>query len=67
MIYQKNFVERVSIYVHPTFYRALKLTFPGDIGGLSLDDTTKSEIGQGSMERAVGVHTRVKFNAEERS
>lgn len=28
---------RLLVFVYPSLYKALKLTFPGDIGGLSLD------------------------------
>lgn len=37
----------VPVYMHPSFYRTAKLTFPRDIGGLSEDGTIKTEIGKG--------------------
>ena len=30
-----KYMGRVQIYVHPTFYRSLKLRFPFDVGGIS--------------------------------
>lgn len=49
----------VPVYVHPPLYRALKPTFPSDIGGLSRDGTSKSEMGQGLMGQ-----TPAMFNAK---
>lgn len=56
---------RFPLLVHPSLYRALKQTFPLDIGGLSPDGTIKSEMGTGSMGEAVGVLTPAMFNAGE--
>lgn len=53
------------VFVHPSLYRALKITFSLDIGGLSPDDTIKSEMGTGSMGEAVGVLNPAMFNAGE--
>lgn len=41
--------ENLPLFVHLSCYRTLKLTFPWDIRGLSLDGTIKSEIGHVSM------------------
>lgn len=40
---------RVAVFVHPSLYRALKLTFPWDIGGVSQDGIIKFGMGCGSM------------------
>lgn len=53
------------VFVHPSLYRALKLTFRGDIGNLSLD-SIKSKMGTGTIGQAVGVLTSAMFNVEER-
>lgn len=37
---------RVPVLIHPSFYRALKLTYPWNIVSLSYDGTIKNEIGQ---------------------
>lgn len=50
----------------PSLYRALKLTLNLDIGGLSVDDTTKSEMCTGSIGQRVGVFTPALLNAEGR-
>lgn len=54
---KKSYVGRVSVKVHPSFYRALKLTFPLDIGGLSTNGSITTEMTVGSMGTAVGVLT----------
>ena len=46
---------RVPIYVHPTFYRSLKLRFPYDVGGVSRDGRVNIELGTGSLRQAVGI------------
>ena len=38
------FSGRVPIYVHPSFYRVLKLKFPMDVGGLSRDGRVTTEL-----------------------
>lgn len=54
---------RVPVFVHPSLYRALKLTFPWDIGGISQDGTINTEMGHGSMGEAVGILTPAMFKA----
>lgn len=49
-------------FVRPSLYRALKFVFPWNIGGLSLDDTIKSEMGTDSIGQGLGVLTSVMFN-----
>lgn len=56
---------RFPVFVHPSLYRALKLTFSLDIDGLSPDGTIKTKMGTGSMGEAVGVLTPSMFNARE--
>lgn len=47
-----------------SLYRAPKLMFPLKIGGLFADGIIRSEIGQKSIEQAVGVITPVMLNAK---
>lgn len=56
---------RLLLFVHPSLYRTLKLTFPLNIRGLSLDGIIRSEMCLGSIGQALGVLTPVMFNAEE--
>ena len=42
---------RVPTYVHPSFYRSLKLRYPMDVGGISRDDRVTNELGSGSLRR----------------
>ena len=46
---------RVPIYVHPCFYRFLKLQYPLDVGGISRDGRITTELGTGSLRQAVGI------------
>lgn len=55
---------RVPVLVHPSLYRALKLTFPWDVGGISQDGSIKTEMGTGSMGEAVGIPTQTMFQGE---
>ena len=48
---------RVPILVHPSFYRALKVRFPLDVGGVSRDGRVNTELGTGSLRQAVGILT----------
>lgn len=47
--------RRVPILLHPSLYRAVKLTYPMDVGGIVLDGRMTSEIGTGSLGQSVGV------------
>ena len=49
--------ERVPILVHPSFYRALIIRFPLDVGGVSRDGRVNTELGTGSLRQAVGILT----------
>ena len=48
---------RVPIYVHPSFYKSLKLSYPLDVGGISRDGRVTTELGIGSLRQAVGILT----------
>ena len=52
---------RVPIYVHPTFYRSLKLRFPYDVGGISRSGRVTPELCTGSLRQAVGILTPKDF------
>ena len=52
---------RVPIYVHPTFYRSLKLRFPFDVGGISRSGRVTPELCTGSLRQAVGILTPKDF------
>ena len=56
-------VGQVPVYIHPSFYRALKLKYSLNVGGVSRDDRVTTELGTGSMRHAVGVHTLENFRA----
>ncbi len=43
---------RVPIFVHPSFYRSLKLRYPVDVGGITRDDRVSTELGTGSLRQA---------------
>lgn len=57
---------RLPFFVHSSLYRALKLTFLWDIGGLFHDSTIKREMGIVSMKQDVGVLIPAMFNAKEK-
>ena len=40
----------VPVYVHPSFYQALKLKFPLDVGGVSRDGWVTTEVETGPSE-----------------
>jgi len=46
---------RVPIRLHPSLYRALKLTYPRDIGGLAYDGAFTEALGFASLSQTVGV------------
>ena len=51
----KGLVERVPIVLHPSLYRAIKLTYPWDIGGLAHERVLTSEMATGFMNQTVSV------------
>ena len=52
---------RDPIYVHPCFYRSLKLRFPFDVGGISWDGRESTDLCTGSLRQAVGILTPKDF------
>ena len=52
-----KYTGRVPIYAHPCFYRALKLRYPMDIGGISRDGRVTNELGSGSLRQVFGILT----------
>ena len=52
---------RVRIYVHPSFYRSLKLRYSLDVGGISRGSRVPSELCTGSLCQAVGILTPKDF------
>ena len=56
-----NCAGRVLIYVHPSFYNSLKLRYSLDVGGISRDGQVTTELGTGSLGRAVGILTPEDF------
>ena len=53
--------DRVPIYVHPCFYRSLKLRYPFDVSGISRDGRDSTELCTGSLRQAVGILTPKDF------
>ena len=47
--------SRVPIYVHPSFYRALKLKYRLDVGEISRDGQVSIELRTCSLRQAVGI------------
>ena len=58
----KGLVGRFSIVLQPSHYKAAKLTFPWDIGGLAQDGAISKEMAIGSMSQTVGVLTPAMLN-----
>ena len=58
----KGLIGRVPVVLHPSLYRAVKLTFPRDIGGLAHDGAITNEMATGSMSQTVGVLTPAMFS-----
>ena len=54
---------RVPIYVHPSFYRSLKLWYPMDVRGISKDSRVTTELGTSSLRQAVGILTPEDFRS----
>ena len=55
--------ERVPFYMHPSFYRLLKLRYALDVEAMSRDGRVTTELGTGSLRHAVGVFTPEDFRA----
>ena len=58
----KGLVGRVPVVLHPSLYRALKLTYPWDVGGLAHDGAITNEMATGSMSQTIGVLTPAMFS-----
>ena len=58
----KGLVGRVTVVLHPSLYRAVKLTYPRDIGGLAHDGVITNEMATGSMSQSIGVLTQAMFS-----
>ena len=54
---------RVPIYVHSSFYRALKLRYSMNVRGISRDGRVTNELGSGSLCQAVGILTPEDFRS----
>ena len=54
----KGLVGRVPVVLHPSLYRALKLTYPRDVGAIT------NEMAAGSMSKTVGVLSPVMFSPD---
>lgn len=46
---------RVPVYIHPSFYRALKLIFPLDVGGMAKNGVPSVDLLNGSLGQACHV------------
>ena len=58
----KGLVGRVPVVLHPSLYRAVKLTFPRDIGGLAHDDAITNEMATVFMSQTISVLTPAMFS-----
>ena len=54
---------RVPIFVHPSFYRSLKVRFPLDVRGITRDGRVTTDLGTGSLRQAVGILTPMDFRS----
>ena len=52
---------RVPILLHPCFYRALKIKFPLDVGGLAKKGIVTKTLGKDNLGDTVGILTRADF------
>lgn len=52
---------RVPVLLHPSLYRAIKLTYPTDVGGIVTEGRMTSELGVGSLGQSVGVLSPADF------
>ena len=56
-----NCAGRTPIYVHPSFYKAHKMRFPLDVGGLSRNGRVAAELGTSSLRQTIGIFTPEDF------
>ena len=47
----------VSIYIHPSFYRSVKVCYSIDVGGESRDGRGTTELGTHSLRQTIGILT----------
>ena len=59
----KGLVGRVPVVLHPSLYRALKLTYPRDVEGLAHDGAITNEMATRSMSQTVGVLAPAMFSS----
>ena len=55
---------KVPMHQYSTQDRALKLTFPWDIGGLVRDDSTSRDMGFGLISQTIGILTPYMYSQE---
>lgn len=53
---------RGLVLLHPSLHRALKLTFPTDVGVIVQDSRITTDIGTESLEQSLGVLTPIDFH-----
>ena len=58
----KGLIGSVPVVLPTSLYRAVKLTFPRDIGVLAHDGAITNEMATGSMSQTVGVLTPAMFS-----
>ena len=59
----KDLVGRIPVVLPPLLHRAVKLTFPQDIGGLTHDGAITNEIATSSMSKTVSVLIPAMFSS----
>jgi len=52
---------RTAIYLHPSFYRVLKLAYPSMVGGIMRDGQLTDELTRGDMGQTFATLTREDF------
>ena len=60
----KSLFGRVPVILHPSFYKAVKHTFPRDIRDHAHDGAITNEMSTGSMSKTVGVLTPAMFSPD---
>ena len=58
----KGLIGRVPVVLHPSLYRAVKLTFLRDIGDLAHDGAITNEMAKGYMSQTISVLTPAMFS-----
>lgn len=52
---------RVPVRLHPSLYRALKLTYPTDVGRIGTEGQITTDIRTSSMEQFIGILNAYRF------